>query len=328
MKGTAMMSSTKITPKVIGDKNLEFNLATASHKPYITAIGKALSSPVRIDILNLIKVKPLSLQEISRLLDLPLSSTAMHIRCLEEAHLITTENQPGIRGSMRVCMCGFLTFHLEAYDTDNDARDNTQLFNMPVGNYSAFDVQPTCGLAGENGIIDAYDTPISFYSPERLLAQLIWFNKGFLEYRFPNKINRLLTMQELSFSLELCSEAPGYCENWPSDITFLINGHEIGTYTCPGDFGVRRGKLTPDTWPLGRTQYGLLTTISLRHDGSYINEEPVNPLTTLDNVDLFEHLYISFEIKIKDDARNIGGINIFGEKYGDYPQGICMRIVY
>ncbi len=322
------MSAIQSTPKIIGEKNLELNLAAASHKAHLVAIGKALSSPVRIDIMNLIKTKPLSLQEIARLLQIPLSSTAMHIRCLEDAGLIITENQPGIRGSMRVCMCHILSFHLEAYDTEIDAADHSYLYEMPVGSYYNFDVSPTCGLAGMEGIIDCFDNPVSFYSAERQNAQLIWFNQGFLEYRFPNKINRLLTLQELSFSLELCSEAPGYSEDWPSDITFYINDQEVGTYTCPGDFGVRRGKCTPDIWPMGRTQYGLLTSISLRQDGGYINESPVNPAVSLSTVGLDEHPFISFKVCIKSDAVNIGGGNIFGEKYGDHPQGICMRAVY
>lgn len=322
------MSAIQNTPKVIGEKKLELNLAAANHKEYLVAIGKALSSPVRIDIMNLIKTKPLSLQEISRLLQIPLSSTAMHIRCLEDAGLIITENQPGIRGSMRVCMCHILSFHLEAYDTEIDAADHSYVYEMPVGSYYNFDVSPTCGLAGTEGIIDCFDNPVAFYSAERRDAQLIWFNHGFLEYRFPNKLNPLLTLQELSFSLELCSEAPGYSEDWPSDITFFINEQEVGTYTCPGDFGVRRGKYTPDTWPMGRTQYGLLTSISLRPDGGYINEAPVNPAVSLSTVGLDEHPYISFKVCIKPNAANIGGVNIFGEKYGDHPQGICMRAVY
>ena len=322
------MSAIQSTPKIIGEKNLELNLAAASHKEHLVAIGKALSSPVRIDIMNLIKTKPLSLQEIARLLQIPLSSTAMHIRCLEDAGLIITENQPGIRGSMRVCMCHILSFHLEAYDTEIDAADHSYLYEMPVGSYYNFDVSPPCGLAGMEGIIDCFDNPVSFYSAERQNAQLIWFSQGFLEYRFPNKINRLLTLQELSFSLELCSEAPGYSEDWPSDITFYINDQEVGTYTCPGDFGVRRGKCTPDIWPMGRTQYGLLTSISLRQDGGYINESPVNPAVSLSTVGLDEHPFISFKVCIKSDAVNIGGVNIFGEKYGDHPQGICMRAVY
>ncbi len=310
------------------EKNIELNLSVAGHKELIAAAGKALSNTVRIDILNLIKTKPLSLQEISRILQIPLSSTAMHIRCLEDARLIITKNQPGIRGSMRVCTCGFLSLHLEAYDKEIDNNDHSFVYEMPIGNYYRFDVSPTCGLAGTDGIIDSFDNPISFYSAERMHAQLLWFNRGFLEYRYPNKINKLLTLYELSFTLEIGSEAPGYRENWPSDITFSINGHEIGVYTSPGDFGMRRGRLTPDIWPMGRSQYGLMTTVSLRQDGGYINGALVNPAITPETAELDAHPYISFEIRAKPDAENAGGVNIFGEKYGDYPQGICMRIVY
>ena len=102
------MAEERISQGITTEKELELNLSTESHKPWITAIGKALSSAVRIDILNLIKVHPLSLQEISRRLGIPLSSTALHIRCLEDAHLVSTESQPGIHGSMRVCMCDFI----------------------------------------------------------------------------------------------------------------------------------------------------------------------------------------------------------------------------
>ena len=91
---------------------------------------------------------------------------------------------------------------------------------------------------------------------------------------------------------------------------------------------MRRGKLTPDIWPMGRTQYGQLTTISLRPDGGYINEMSVNPAVSLSTIGLTEHPYISFRICLKSDAAHPGGVNIFGEKYGDHPQGICMRVVY
>ena len=80
----------KTLPEKSLEKNIELNLSVAGHRELIAAAGKALSSTVRIDILNLIKTKPLSLQEISRILKIPLSSTAMHIRCLEDARLIIT----------------------------------------------------------------------------------------------------------------------------------------------------------------------------------------------------------------------------------------------
>ena len=40
------------------------------------------------------------------------------------------------------------------------------------------------------------------------------------------------------------------------------------------------------------------------------------------------YLSISLVIAIKKDARHIGGINLFGEKYGDFPQGIVMSLIY
>lgn len=322
------MAEERISQGITTEKELELNLSTESHKPWITAIGKALSSAVRIDILNLIKVHPLSLQEISRRLGIPLSSTALHIRCLEDAHLVSTENQPGIHGSMRVCMCDFISFHLEAYDTDISAAENTLVYQMPLGNYTDFQVEPSCGLAGMNGVIDTFDDPRSFYSTDRQQAQLIWFSRGYIEYRFPNKINPLWNIQEMNFSMELCSEAPGYNAQWPSDITFSVNGTEIGTYTCPGDLGARRGRLTPNVWPIGLTQYGFMTGVSLRKDGCYINEIKVNDENILETVRLSGKPYISLRIGVRPDAINQGGINLFGEKYGDFPQGINMRIVY
>ena len=57
------MAEERISQGITTEKELELNLSTESHKPWITAIGKALSSAVRIDILNLIKVHPLSLRK-------------------------------------------------------------------------------------------------------------------------------------------------------------------------------------------------------------------------------------------------------------------------
>lgn len=53
-------------------------------------------------------------------------------------------------------------------------------------------------------------------------------------------------------------EPPHYNNDWHSDITVWINNQEIGTWTVPGDFGDKRGKLNPDWWNADQTQYGLL----------------------------------------------------------------------
>ena len=135
-------------------------------------------------------------------------------------------------------------------------------------------------------------------------------------------------LSELSFSVEICSEAPGYLNDWPSDITVTVNGIELTTFCSPGDFGDRRGKLTPAIWPNGRTQYGLLKTFSIQENGGYIDHMPVNPSISIKQLELDKCHYIALRIGIKEDAKHIGGINIFGEKYGDYPQGIIMTFTY
>ena len=55
---------------------------------------------------------------------------------------------------------------------------------------------------------------------------------------------------------------------------------------------------------------------------------PVNPSISIKQLKLDKCPYIALRIGIKEDAKHIGGINIFGEKYGDYPQGIIMTFTY
>jgi len=323
-----MAGKEKRTVRIIGERNIHLLLSNPSHHERIAKIGKALSSPVRLQILDMLKTTPKSLQEIASLVNIPLSSAALHISKLEDAKLVVTENQPGIHGSMRVCICSLQSFRLDTFDADIHSVNKTVSLDMPIGNYSDCNVWPTCGIADENGAIDAYDTVQSFYSPGRNKAQLIWFCRGYVVYRFPNIYNPLLPLNEISFSMEICSEAPGYLENWPSDITVFINDMEIGTFHSPGDFGARRGKLTPPSWPNGNTQYGILKTFAVREHGSYLDGQPENPLIGLKDLNLKALPYISLKIGVKDTARHIGGVNIFGEKYGDYPQGIVMNLTY
>lgn len=314
--------------RISQDRNISLYLGNPQHRDRILKIGKALSVPARLEILDILKNTPRSLQEISSLLNIPLSSVALHVKVLEEAGLIITENQSGIRGSMRVCLCCFSTFSLTSFNADVDSSDKTVSMEMPIGNYFDCNITPTCGIANENGSIGAYDSVNTFYSPLRTRAELIWFSKGFLEYRFPNILNSKLQVEEISFSMEICSEAAGFLENWPSDITISINDVEVATYTSPGDFGARRGKLTPKVWSNGSSQYGLLKSFSVKNDGGYIDGYLQNHEISIADLKLEERHHISLKIAVKDDAVHMGGVNIFGSKFGDYPQGIIMNITY
>ena len=99
-------------------------------------------------------------------------------------------------------------------------------------------------------------------------------------------------------------------------------------YHCPGDFGARRGKLTPPIWPNGNTQYGMLKTFAVRNNGAYIDGLLIKQTVTLEDLNIEKNPYITLRIEVKEDANHVGGINLFGEKYGDYPQGIIMNLTY
>ncbi|WFR56740.1 helix-turn-helix domain-containing protein [Anaerocolumna sp. AGMB13025] len=287
-------------------------------------LGKALSSPVRIEMLRLLYDKSLIIGEIAKELGLPASSTTFHLKILEQAGLIRMEEQPGTRGSMKLCTrkLDHLSIDLTNCNPNIDQIYSTQ---MPVGAFSSCVVTPTCGLYGADGFIGNEDQEPCFYLPERVNAGLLWSSSGYVEYKFANGVPKNRSAKQIAISLEICSEAPGYRGDWKSDITMWINGIDCGTFTCPGDFGDRRGRLNQPDWRLGGTQYGMLMTWTVDDTGCYINgEKAING--TIEELKLMDFPYISVKIGNKPDAQYVGGFNIFGRNFGDYDQDIVLTI--
>lgn len=290
-------------------------------------VAKALASEARIQIMKLLNSSSYNVNEIAEKLNIPTSTAALNVKILEEAGLIITELQPGVRGSMKLCSRKYDVITIGLVNPESASLTNSFYMGMPIGCFVDCKIEPTCGIVGEKGYIDVDDNPRGFYNADRGNAQLIWFYKGYLEYRFSNSILRHGKANLLEISAELCSEAPNYRNNWPSDIAMWINGIEIGTWTSPGDLGGRRGKLNPSWWQDNNTQYGLLKTWRVDATGSYIDEAFASNVT-LPMLELDKNDYISVRIGIKDDAKHIGGVNIFGEKFGDHAQNIVMRLDY
>ena len=69
----------------------------------ILPVAKALSSMERLRILRCLGLRSMNVQELAQALDLPVSSTALHVRVLEESGLIMSENLPASRGAMKLC---------------------------------------------------------------------------------------------------------------------------------------------------------------------------------------------------------------------------------
>ena len=118
-----------------------------------------------------------------------------------------------------------------------------------------------------------------------------------------------------------------YAEDWKSEITLWVNGVECATWCCPGDFGSRRGRLTPPLWPNGSTQYGILVKWEIKGDGTYINGERASKVRISD-IGLSENAFVTMIMGNKKSTKYEGGFNLFGKTFGDYPQDILMEIEY
>ncbi len=299
---------------------------SADNAEELCRVAKALSSETRIEIIKLLYTYSLNVNEISEKLQIPASSAAMHIRVLEEAGLINTKQCPGERGAMKLCSRRSDLVTIRLSDIAAHAAEIATV-SMPVGAFTDCHVLPTCGIGNSEGIIGSDDRTIGFYLPERLSAQLLWSAAGYVEYRFPDVTPPGKTAAQLSFSMEICSEAPNYREDWKSDITLWINGLSCGTWTSPGDFGHRRGRLNPSWITDGNSQYGLLTTWMINSNGCFVNEQKVLD-RSIAELNLHKDPYLTVRIGNDPDASYVGGFNLFGEKCGDYAQNIIMSVEY
>lgn len=290
-------------------------------------VSKALANKNRMAILKALSERPHNVNELSERLGMPFSSTAVNVKKLEDVNLITTELLPG-RGTQKVSSRKYDQIIIDIGPSENKQNHSQIVYDMPIGEYVDCQVEPSCGIVGETDYIGMQDDPRSFYEPDKNQAQLIFLKTGYLDYRFPNRIPHGSDAEQIEFSAELCSEAPLYKLDWPSDITFWVNETEIGVWTSPGDFGGERGYLTPEWWLTNHTQYGLLKNWKINKEGIFLDGIKVNEEVTIDDLKLSDQPYISFRIGVKEEAVNKGGLNLFGHKFGNYEQGIQMKIFY
>jgi predicted transcriptional regulator len=289
----------------------------------LQAVTRALASSKRLAILHFLSNHTCSVHEIAQALNLPASTATLHINILEKAGLIKTDLQPATRGLQKMCARVYdqVVIELPLAPGQNEA---TSEISMPIGAYSDLSISATCGILKETGIIGHLDDPAAFYEPEHIHAQLLWFRKGWVEYRFPNRLPPDAVLDALELSLEACSEAPLHHDDWPSDISVWVNGHLLGTWTCPGDFGGQRGALTPAWWDTHNSQYGLLKIWRVTAQGSFVDGRQVSAVN-LARLGLEPGVPIPVRIGVRDDAYNQGGLNLFGRKFGNYPQDIILR---
>jgi predicted transcriptional regulator len=287
-----------------------------------------LASELRLNILSLLHKKSCNINEIAEALSLPQSTVATNVATLEKAGLVHSDIVKAKKGNQKICRAIYEELVIRFAEDEKRVRDDLIEVEMPIGLFTSYEVSAPCGLCSADSIIGYLDVPDSFLNPDRMKAGLLWFEQGWVEYKFPNNsLYKDRQIRKLEISVELSSETPGTDKDWLSDITLSVNNVEVGLWTSPGDFGDKRGKFTPEWWKLEGSQYGLLKNWSVSGEGSFVDGVRISDVA-LSDLALTEHHSIKVRIGVKDGARHVGGLNIFGRGYGNYDQAIILRLYF
>ena len=287
---------------------------------------KALGSEIRLDIIRiLLEENGMNMNELASRLNITNGALTSHIRKLEECGVIAVSNETSGHGNQKIC-----SVHLDKIliDIQDEVKDeDIYTAGIKVGQFSDYEVFPTCGLASSTQLIGQVDDTRYFSHPDRYNADILWFTKGYVEYVVPNFIPFNQKIDEICISAELSSEAPGINNVWPSDIYFYLNGVFLGTWTSPGDFGDVKGIFTPDWWFPNWNQYGLLKMLVINHRGTFIDGLQISDVS-IDRFNLTSKSNIKLKFEVPEDAEHVGGLTIFGKNFGNYNQDIDVKISY
>ncbi|NNU75511.1 ArsR/SmtB family transcription factor [Clostridium estertheticum] len=288
-------------------------------------VYEALDSSVRIKIINLLSELPLNIKEIASKLELSSAIITMHINKLEKAGIVKGERTKSKGGVQKICSL-ILDGIIIDFPRKTQKRVEHHEYIVPIGQYTDFEITPTCGLATTEKIIGYFDDTRSFLDSQRVAANILWFTQGFVEYKLPNYLLTTQNPSELEISMEIGSEAPGANKNWPSDISFIINGIKIGEWTSPGDFADVKGKYTPNWWNNDINQYGMLKIIKINEKGSFIDGEKISDVKLAD-INIRSKQW-KLRLEVAADAKHIGGLTVFGSGFGNYDQDLIFRLYY
>ncbi len=287
---------------------------------------KALGSEVRLNIIRLLLAnREMNMNELAAELGITNGALTAHIKKLEGCGLVRTSSESASHGNQKICTVNEDKILIDI--VPNTPPENLYRTEIKVGHYTSHEVFPTCGIATSTSVIGAVDDPRYFSHPDRYNADILWFTKGYVEYEIPNFIPPNQRITELMIDAELSSEAPGINPNWPSDITFYLNGTKLGDWTLPGDFGDVQGVFTPDWWYPNWNQYGLLKLLVVNRYGCFVDGKKISEVK-IDDFNLTSTSSMQLRLAVEETSKNVGGLTIFGKTFGNYGQDINVNIGY
>ncbi len=296
----------------------------------IANICNALGDIDRLNILKQLQTPPYlkSVSDLQKATKIPKSTLIRHLQKLEEANVISALYRSSSTGTTRVFQRDMRKFCLNLYykgdpiPMQNEVR---YVESMGVGQYTDF-IGDSLGFSTAER--SYHFITENCFTNKRFDAQIVYCTTGRITYYFSNKTAKYHELTSLTLSLEICSEAPYFDDDYLSDITFWINHKEILTYLSDGDYGDHRGKLNPDWWPNTNSQYGKLITITISNQEVLLNGKRIESRFRLKDLNLQKGNKIVLTVGNKDTCEHPGGFNIFGQGFGDYAQDINLIFTF
>lgn len=307
-------------------RNLSFKIDDIENYDEMVLVFQALSSKVRLEILHLLCQTTKSMSELAKIFDVRESTIRFHINILERAKLVLVAYSPHKKGHIKICTRYVREIGLIIRTKSTKTLEKQVIYSLPVSHYTDAITDHEFGMVNqeESLLLDKHQ----LFDASRFQMTSLWTLGGMVIYHFPTIDQTQNQIGALTFSLEICSETPGYNNNWKSDITFSVNDIELLTWTSMGDYGDRPGKLNPEWWVKeNTTQYGQLKSITIDEQGVRLDGVLINHDVTLKDIDLNQNK-IAFKIETKKNAKHYGGFNILGKGLGDYNQDIELQITY
>ncbi|MGH2551075.1 MAG: transcriptional regulator, partial [Thermomicrobiales bacterium] len=84
---------------------------------------------------------------------------------------------------------------------------------------------------------------------------------------------------------------------------------------------------TPGWWLDTDSQFGLQKRWEVNVGGTFVDGVQLSDVSMTD-LKLSNGSAVSVRVGVKADARNVNGINLFGRKFGNYPEDLVLRIAY
>jgi len=288
---------------------------------------QALSAPARLKIMALLsEAEEMNINDLAARLGLSTATVSVHIKKLADSGFLKVRSVPASHGMQKLCSIKEEKLIIDLISARTLDNKTTREAEVQIGHFTNYDISPTCLIATTRGYVGEFDDIRYFSYPERYDAAFLCFGKGYIEYSLPNPLNAGEQPTEIQISFELSSEAPGSNEHYPSDVYFSINGLELGYWTSPGDYGQRRGYLTPAWHSIGLNQYGLLKILIIDDKGTTIDGNTRLSGVTVDQLGIGYQSKIDFRISSPEGARNPGGVSLFGKGFGNYNQDILVRM--